>query len=185
MPQSPSEHLHLFYAQLQSHLPSSTFPFPLFLYSQLTTSRPFTTQPLTPQESQAVLAAQRKRRPTSPHLTIYRLSINYFTSPLNRITGTLLSGTFYIFGFSYLVAPLFGFHFDTATLVAAFGDLSEPVKIAAKFLMAFPFTFHGVNGVGHLIWDTGRRFARKQIVGQGWTVVGISVVSAIYLAIMV
>ena len=41
-----------------------------------------------------------------------------------------------------------------------------------------------MNGVGHLIWDTGRAFARKSIVRQGWTVVGVSVAGALGLATM-
>lgn len=83
------------------------------------------------------------------------------------------------------MAPVFGWHIDSANLAAAFGSLPVGVKVTAKFAMAFPFTFHAVNGVGHLIWDTGRRFSRKAIVTQGWTVVGISLLSAGYLATIV
>ncbi|PMD47173.1 cytochrome b560 subunit of succinate dehydrogenase [Hyaloscypha variabilis F] len=132
---------------------------------------------------QQILAEQRKKRPVSPHLAIYRMQINYFTSPLNRITGSILSGGLYCFGAAYLVSPLFGWHLDTATLVAAFGSLPLAVKIAAKATMAFQLTFHGINGVGHLVWDTGSRFQRKQIVSQGWTILGLSVASAVYLVV--
>ena len=113
------------------------------------------------------------------------MQINYFNSPFHRITGSLLSGGLYIFGAAYLVSPLFGWHLDSATMAAAFGSWPVAAKIGAKFAMAFPFTFHGINGVGHLIWDTGSRFATKQIIAQGWTVVGLSVASALYLAIFV
>lgn len=113
------------------------------------------------------------------------MSINYFNSPFHRITGSLLAGAFYCFGATYLVSPLFGWYLDSATLATAFGSLPVAAKVSAKFAMAFPFTFHGINGVGHLVWDTGRRFKIKQIVGQGWTVLGLSVASALYLATMV
>ena len=83
------------------------------------------------------------------------------------------------------MSPLLGWHLDSATLAAAFGALPVAVKVAAKATMAFQLTFHGINGVGHLIWDTGSRFQRKQIVSQGWAVLGLSVVSAVYLAIWV
>ena len=138
-----------------------------------------------PTESQKILAEQRKRRPVSPHLAIYRMQINYFNSPFHRITGSVLSGALYCFGAAYLVSPLFGWHLDNATLAAAFGSLPVAAKVAAKFAMAFPLTFHGLNGVGHLVWDTGRRFERKQIVTQGWTIFGLSVASAVYLAVWV
>ena len=142
------------------------------------------TEHLTPSSGHEILVAQRKRRPVSPHLSIYRLQINYFTSPFHRITGCLLSGSFYIFGAAYLVGPAFGWHVDSASLVAAFGSLPVGLKTAAKFAMAFPFTFHAVNGLGHLIWDTGRRFSRTAIVRQGWTIVGTSVLAAGCLALM-
>jgi succinate dehydrogenase (ubiquinone) cytochrome b560 subunit len=138
-----------------------------------------------PAESQQILAEQRKLRPVSPHLAIYRMQINYFNSPFNRITGSVLSGAFYCFGAAYLVSPLFGWHLDTATIAAAFGSMPVAAKVAAKFAMAFPFTFHGINGVGHLVWDTGRGFARKQIVSRGWSILGLSFVSAVYLAVWV
>jgi succinate dehydrogenase (ubiquinone) cytochrome b560 subunit len=113
------------------------------------------------------------------------MQINYFNSPFHRITGSVLSGALYCFGAAYLVSPLFGWHLDSATLATAFGSLPVAAKVAAKFSMAFPLTFHGLNGVGHLVWDTGRRFERKQIVTQGWTIVGLSVASAVYLAVWV
>jgi succinate dehydrogenase (ubiquinone) cytochrome b560 subunit len=138
-----------------------------------------------PTEAHQILVEQRKSRPVSPHLAIWRMPINYFNSPFNQITGSVLSGTFYCFGAAYLVSPLFGWHLDSATLAAAFGSLPVAAKVSAKFAMAFPFTFHSINGVGHLVWDTGRRFSIKQIVGQGWTILGLSVASAFYLAIMV
>lgn len=66
--------------------------------------------------------------------------------------------------------------------MAAFESLSPVTKGALKIAMAWPFTFHCVNGVGHLVWDTGRRFKTSQIVRQGWTAVGVSLGLAGYLA---
>jgi succinate dehydrogenase (ubiquinone) cytochrome b560 subunit len=43
-------------------------------------------------ESQALLAAQRRRRPNSPHLTIYQPQLTWYLSMFNRITGVALSG---------------------------------------------------------------------------------------------
>lgn len=51
-----------------------------------------------------------------------------------------------------------------------------------KLGVALPFCFHGFNGVRHLVWDTGREFANKQVVRTGWAVVGLSVTSAMALA---
>lgn len=35
--------------------------------------------------------------------------------------------------------------------------LSPAIILAAKFLIAFPFSYHLVNGMRHLIWDCGNK----------------------------
>lgn len=55
-------------------------------------------------------------------------------------------------------------------------------KVATKFFVSLPFTFHSFNGVRHLIWDTGSEFSNKQIQMTGWTVVGLTFVSSALLA---
>jgi succinate dehydrogenase (ubiquinone) cytochrome b560 subunit len=70
-------------------------------------------------------------------------------------------------------------------MAAAFASWPGALKVATKFAVAMPFTFHSMNGVRHLIWDTGRQFSNKAVIRTGWTVVGLSTVSALYLATMV
>lgn len=55
-------------------------------------------------------------------------------------------------------------------------------KVAAKFAIALPFTFHSFNGMRHLVWDTGRNLTNLAVQRTGWAVVGASVVSAGVLA---
>jgi succinate dehydrogenase (ubiquinone) cytochrome b560 subunit len=140
---------------------------------------------MSPSDSYQILVAQRKNRPTSPHLSIYRPQITWYGSISHRLTGAILSGGFYVFGAAYLVSPLFGWHLDSASLAAAFGSLPVLAKVGLKVLVAFPFTFHSFNGVRHLVWDLGKEFSNKAVIRSGWTVVGISAVSALYLATMV
>jgi succinate dehydrogenase (ubiquinone) cytochrome b560 subunit len=40
-----------------------------------------------------------------------------------------------------------------------------------------------MNGMRHLVWDTGRMLTNKQISRSGWTVVGASTVVAVLLAL--
>ncbi|KAL8664573.1 MAG: hypothetical protein Q9202_002982 [Teloschistes flavicans] len=157
-------------------------------YKPLTQSRPSTlssapaeTVPETTTHS--ILAAQRLNRPVSPHLTIYQPQIPWVLSGLNRITGSALSGGFYIFGFAYLVAPYLGLHIESTALAEAFGSLPAVVRGGLKFVVAVPFSFHCINGVRHLVWDSGREFANKQVVRSGWAVVGLTAVSSLGLAI--
>ena len=103
----------------------------------------------------------------------------------------------YVFGAAYLVSPLFGWHLDVATMAAAFGSLPVVAKVGVKSLVAFPFAFHSINGLRHLTWDTGAgntipqisgancvALSNKAVIRTGWTVVGLTSVSAIALALM-
>jgi succinate dehydrogenase (ubiquinone) cytochrome b560 subunit len=96
----------------------------------------------------------------------------------------MVSGGLYIFATAYLVSPLLGWHIESASLVASFGALPLLAKIPLKFTMAMPFTFHCMNSVRHLIWDLGKQLTNKQVIRTGWTVVGLSVTSALALALI-
>jgi len=100
---------------------------------------------------------------------------------MNRITGCIASGGLYVFGFAYLVAPAFGWHLESASMAAAFAAWPVALKLMAKFLVAFPFTFHSFNGVRHLLWDSGAMLTNKQVIITGWAVVGVSVATALGL----
>ncbi|ERF73213.1 hypothetical protein EPUS_03054 [Endocarpon pusillum Z07020] len=142
------------------------------------------TQPTSPSDAYSILASQRLHRPVSPHLKIYRPQITWILSALNRITGSVLSGGFYIFGAAYLVSPLFGWHLDTASLAAAFASWPWAAQLAAKMAAAFPFTFHAWNGIRHLTWDVGAALNNQQVIRTGWVVVGFTVVSSLALALL-
>lgn len=129
-----------------------------------------------------ILAQQRLNRPVAPHLSIYRPQITWYASALHRITGSAVSGSLYVFATAYLVSPLFGWHLESASIAAAFGALPFLAKFLLKFTLAMPFTFHSINGIRHLIWDTGRFFTNKQVIQTGWVMVALSTLSALYLA---
>ena len=104
----------------------------------------------------------------------------------NRITGSVLSGAFYVFGFGYLVQPLLGLHwFESPSMAAGFAAMPLLAKIPLKFVSSLFFTFHSFNGVRHLVWDTGRQFHNQQVIRTGWITVGLSLLTAGYLTFMV
>ncbi|KAI9788601.1 MAG: hypothetical protein M1835_002187 [Candelina submexicana] len=144
--------------------------------------RPAATQNLNTSDGSQILVKQRLNRPISPHLSIYQPQVTWYLSGLNRITGSVLSGGLYTFGAAYLVAPLFGWHLESASMAAAFASWPVIVKVATKFFISLPFTFHSFNGVRHLIWDTGSKFGNKQIQRSGWFVVGLTFVTSALLA---
>ncbi|KAF4624001.1 hypothetical protein G7Y89_g14174 [Cudoniella acicularis] len=170
---------------LASQMVSRKFAAPMAVMGSSLTYRPVATQNLTPKDSYEILVAQRKNRPTSPHLTIYKPQVPWILSGLNRITGEILSGAVYIFGSAYLIAPLMGWHLDSASMAAAFASWPVLAKIGTKLFFAFPFTFHTINGLRHLSWDLGRTFKNATVIKTGWTVVGLSTASALALALLV
>lgn len=141
-------------------------------------------QALQPPKPEDILPQQRLRRPVSPHLGIYRPNINYFLSPSNRIAAIILTAPFYVFGSAYLISPLFGWDLSSASVAAAFSALPVVAKMGIKFFFALPFTMHGLNGVRHLMWDTGRGLTNGQTQRSGWVVAGLSVAGAVVLALM-
>ena len=146
--------------------------------------RPVATTKLTPASSYEILVEQRKKRPTSPHLAIYKWQMTSVLSISNRATGLFLSAGFYAFGLSYLVSPLLGWDITSTSLAAAFGAWPLALKAAAKFTVAFPFAFHSWNGIRHLIWDFGKELSNKRVIQTGWTMLGLTVVSSLYLAFL-
>ena len=80
-------------------------------------------------------------------------------------------------------------------MAAAFGSLPVAAKFGIKTAIAAPFAFHSINGVRHLVWDTGYRILtvrakltlelkKKQVILTGWTVIGLSTVTTLALALM-
>lgn len=119
----------------------------------------------------------------SPHLEIYDKQQTFFGGSIwQRFTGAGFSGALYVFATAYLAAPLMGWHLESASLAASFGALPIAVKGAAKFLAAWPFAFHALNGVRHLVFDMCIGFKRQTIVKSGWYIWGASIVSGLYLA---
>jgi succinate dehydrogenase (ubiquinone) cytochrome b560 subunit len=91
---------------------------------------------------------------------------------------------FYAFMIGYIGLPLVGLPFDSNALVAAFGALPIIPKIAIKFLAAIPFTFHSFNGIRHMIWDTAHELTLKGVYRTGYTVLGLTLVSSLVLAVI-
>lgn len=60
--------------------------------------------------------------------------------------------------------------------------LSAPVLIMAKFVLAFPATYHTLNGVRHLFWDMGKFLKIKEVYSTGYLMLGAAVALAALLA---
>ncbi len=150
---------------------------------QLTFGSTTETARLTPTEGQQILVDQRKNRPVSPHLGIYKMEQTWFgASAWTRITGCTLSGAAYAYFAAYLIAPLAGFHLESASLVSAFAALPFALKGGIKFFFGFPFAFHFINGIRHLTYDLGKGFAKPTISLTERSILAASVLGGLFLA---
>ena len=102
-----------------------------------------------------------------------------------RLTGIAFSMPFYLFGAAYVLGPVvFGWEVGVEGIAASVGALPVWVKGVMKFMAAFPFALHGFCGVRYLVWDTAKGMRNYQVVRSGVAAVGLSVATALVLAVM-
>ncbi|XP_008333226.1 succinate dehydrogenase cytochrome b560 subunit, mitochondrial [Cynoglossus semilaevis] len=114
-------------------------------------------------------------RPMSPHITIYKWSVPMMMSITHRGTGVGLSGAISAVALAALVLPgSYPYYLDMIHSLYL-----GPCLIAlAKFGIAFPVSFHTLNGVRHLYWDIGKGFKIPQVYKTGYTVIGLSILTS-------
>ena len=90
-------------------------------------------------------------RPLSPHLQVYKPQITSMMSILHRITGVILAG-----GAMLLIIWLLGL----ARGPESYAVMQSFVTCWAGQIIIFGWTFcffyHLLNGLRHMVWDTGR-----------------------------
>lgn len=145
--------------------------------------RTVATNRITPDEEQSILVEQRKNRPMSPHLEIYQPQLTWYLSGAHRITGVALAFALYGGAVAYAVGPLVGLPFTFSGVAAAWGAAPAILKFTTKALIALPFTFHSFNGIRHLIWDSGRELTLKGVYRTGYTVLGLTAITTVLLAL--
>jgi succinate dehydrogenase (ubiquinone) cytochrome b560 subunit len=121
----------------------------------------------------------------SPHLGIYKWQITSVLSTLMRITGSVMSGSFYVSGTLYLASPWLGPDLSSASIAASFGALPFADKVLLKFTLAWPLAFHAFNGLRLFSWDMAMGISNKQVARTGWAVMIASTASAFTLATLV
>lgn len=112
----------------------------------------------------------RRARPLSPNIQIYRPQLTSVLSIANRITGIILTVCAIVL-VAWLAAAASG-----QQTYDRFQHLLESWPSLFLLLAAtFAFFLHLFGGIRHLIWDSVRAFELRQIYGSGWIVVGLSV----------
>jgi len=110
-------------------------------------------------------------RPLSPYTSIYRWQITMTLSILHRITGVVLAIGAFGVAWWLLAVSASNARFTQFTDLAA----SLPGKIVLAGF-SYCLMYHLLNGLRHLLWDSGRGFEIKQFYATGWAVVVLSLV---------
>lgn len=113
----------------------------------------------------------RGNRPLSPHMQIYRPQITSVLSILHRITGVglTLGSVLIVWWLVAAAASPDYFAFVEGIVTSWLGVLLLTGSLWALW-------FHTLNGIRHLVWDTGRGFDLALVTKTGWAVVAGSVV---------
>jgi succinate dehydrogenase / fumarate reductase cytochrome b subunit len=113
----------------------------------------------------------RGNRPLSPHLQIYRWQITMAMSILHRATGVglLLGGVLVVW---WLLAAATGpEYFDFVD-----GLITSWLGLLVLLGLTWALCYHLLNGIRHLVWDTGRGFDLETSDKSGMAVAVGSVV---------
>jgi succinate dehydrogenase cytochrome b subunit len=109
---------------------------------------------------------ERKLRPLSPHMQIYKPQLTSIMSILHRIMGVSLS-----FGSIMLVWWLFALAAGPADFSSAQSFFGSWFGLIILFGFSFALFYHLCNGIRHLVWDTVSNLEIKQVYNSGWAVI--------------
>lgn len=129
---------------------------------------------------QQLLVAQRRNRPTSPHLTIYQPQLTAIMSSLHRISGVGLAAGFYALTCGMAVSSVLDLGLTSDALISFFIGLPVGLQVAAKALATYPIVYHSANGIRHIIWDFGKQLTVKGVYRTGYAVTAVTLAVGTY-----
>ena len=106
-----------------------------------------------------------RARPLSPHLQIYRWQLPMALSILHRITGVGLAVGTLVLAWWVIAAATGPDAFATAQQF-----LGSPLGRLLLFGWTVAFYFHALNGVRHLLWDSGHALELPSVYRGGYLV---------------
>lgn len=113
--------------------------------------------------------ANRRARPLSPNIQVYRPQLTSVLSIANRITGIGLTACAVVL-VAWLVAAASG----QQTYDRFQHLIGSWLGLLLLLAATFAFFLHLLGGIRHLIWDSVRAFELRQIYASGWIVVALS-----------
>ena len=115
------------------------------------------------------------KRPTSPHLQIYKWNISSFTSILHRLTGILLyvsivAISWYIVYYTYQI----NIAESSDTCDCPMNEIINNIFALAGIAVTFSLYYHFFNGIRHLFWDIGKGLEKDTAKRNGVLVIALS-----------
>jgi succinate dehydrogenase / fumarate reductase cytochrome b subunit len=112
------------------------------------------------------MASSPDKRPTSPHLTIYRPQISSVLSISHRISGVALyAGTLALAWWLWTLA------YDPYGYEAMRECMNSVLGRIALIGWTLAFYYHFSNGLRHLFWDMGYGYSLPSVNRSGWAAV--------------
>lgn len=120
-----------------------------------------------------------RKRPLSPHLSIYKPQITSVLSILHRITGACLFMGLMLLSLLMIVvlSQALGFGFIDIDLTPIFSNILFKLMLLG---MAFCLYYHLLNGIRHLYWDLGLGINNNAVQTSGIFVIVASLVATIF-----
>jgi len=117
----------------------------------------------------------KKKRPTSPHLSIYKPQISSVLSIGHRLSGVALFAALAAFCWWFILWVFSKFE-------PCYLDMLDNNIVKFVLLLAsYGFFYHLCTGLRHLVWDTGRGFSICAVDYSGWAAIACSfVLTAIF-----
>ena len=113
---------------------------------------------------------EKRERPLSPHLQIYRPQLTSVLSITHRATGlALIAGTLVLV--YWLLAAASGAEAYASAQALLGSWLGRVVLLGFRFALFY----HLCNGIRHLFWDVGLGFELKTAYASGHAVIIVSI----------
>ncbi len=126
-------------------------------------------------------ASSINRRPTSPHLQIYRWNVSSFTSIMHRFTGvglffSILILSWYITYYTYQI----NISDSSVSCDCPMQNFIDIAFFCVGSFLTFALYYHFCNGIRHLFWDIGFGYEKTRAKSNGILVI----LTAILLSIL-
>ena len=119
------------------------------------------------------------KRPISPHLQIYKPQITSVLSITHRLAGIVL-GTGMLILIWWLLSIAIGPEMYKKTI----NIISSWFGLSVLLFLITAFCYHLLNGIRHLIWDTGRGIGMRAVNITGWLIILLSIAAPILIFVL-